>query len=190
MSKGEKNLFKVLFVCLAIGIISVVASHMIPQRLPDGCVITKEYLSALKWRFVSERLETIGIMLSMFSFTFILISVIKKVRRSYFTTKQKMIFAVFVIGAAGMILILLPKTVMVAFGQPKARVERVLSKGETSDEVGNSKPAFLLADGYYAVDSTMYSIYSPGDEVISISCGGVPMEVHQAEVWSIDEELQ
>ena len=189
MEKREQNIFSLLFVLLLIGIVMLVLSKILAHSLPDGCVITYEYVKALKWNYVSKKLGIVAFGFSLYPFVMIIVLIINKIRRSYFTTLQKVMFVVVALAIFGPTILAVPNLIRVAFGKPSAGVETILGKGTTYNEAGSEKPAFLVTEGYVAVDSTMYSIYQPTDKIIVISCGGVPLEVHQAEVWSIDEEL-
>ena len=173
-----------------ISVALLIVSRFLRTEIPSGPVLTPEYLRALKNNYLSENLKYAAGFASAISLAFI-IGVITTHARYGSVGKRMMISY---IGAIIMFIsfeaYLCPNIIRVAFAEPVAAEERIIAKGELYELGELERPAFIFVEGKAAVDNTMYMIYNSGDKVILVSCGGVPIEVFQPEVFSIGDEAE
>ena len=190
ISKGWKRAMAVSGVIFFISVVLLIVSRLLRTEIPSGSVLTPEYIHALKNIYLSENLKYAAGFSSAISLAFIIGVITTHIR--YGSVGKRMMIS-YICGLAMFISLeayLCPNIVRVAFAEPVASEERILAKGEVYELGELERPAFEFMEGKAAVDDTMYMIYDAGDTVILVSCGGVPLEVFQPEVFSIGDEAE
>ena len=189
MNKLTKVYIAVMSIFCFIGVVMAVITHSMDYTYPSGPVIDAEYVDALRWNYVIERGFDIGFWMAAIPVMTLLIVVLTRLKGTYFPKWKQILFAssalIGVLALACMNITL----IRVAVGRPSAAEEIIMDKIISAGRRGGEDYYLKFSRGRVKVPRGDYDFYDTGDKIVVVRCGGVPLEVQQPGIVTIDDEL-
>lgn len=189
MSKLAKVYIAVMAVFLIAGVIIAAYTRNMEYMYPDGSVINAEYVDALRHNYIVSNGFFIGFWMAAVP-AMMVVSMILMTLKGVHMPKWRLVAGAVAMLIAEIIIVCFGfQVIKVAKGEPGAAIEIIEDKKISSGRKGRTEYSFVFEGGSVKVPSNVYDHYNVGDRMVVIRCGGVPLEVQQPEVYTIDPEL-